>query len=141
MERKIDCVVRILDVDHYAFDEDVVAEMNKGAQSKDLNVLFDYPGIGGGAQDLFHGLIVVTVELFGAVGTAVVVEAVKYAFQVFIEKYKRKRYKRKPAVVITCGEKEIVVDYKFDLTQKQKDKLVDASVDAVMKLIEQEKAS
>lgn len=137
MDRKIDFVVKIYDVDNYYFNDEVMTEMNESATSRELKVLYDYPHIGGGAEEVFTGIIAVAVNFATSVASGLVVEAVKYAFQVFVEKYKKKSGKKNPAVMIFYGEKEIILDYSFELTDEQKDKLVDASVEVMKELVEQ----
>ena len=123
------CRIVIYDVDEYFLDDKMLEEMNNYLHQKNIKAYFDYPRIGGGAEVIFHQLIAIGVEVVNGIGINALYDILKYSLTVISNK--TKHLKEKPALFIECNEQFLKVTYGFELTDEQKDKIVQESLEFI----------
>lgn len=79
-------------------------------------------------------VILVLIEIGRNIGYNAVYDAVKYALGKLVAVFAGKKRKAETKMEIACGDKRYSVSFNFELTEEQKDKLVDA---AAKKLLEE----
>ena len=124
------CRIAIYDVDEYFLDDKMLEEMNNFLLQKKVKAYFDYPHIGGGAEAIFHELIVIGIDTINAIGVAALYDILKYSFNVISAK--TKSLQKKPALFIEHNGESLKLDYGFDLTDEQKEKVVDAALKFIL---------
>ena len=125
--------ITLFDIDEYFLNDRVLEEMNLYLSENNIEARFDYPHIGGGAQDLYHEVIVIGLTFAQGVGVNALYDILKYVYSVITQKIKFHK-NQKPALYIELCDKHIKLDYGFDLTDTQKDEIVHNSIEMLKDL-------
>lgn len=128
-----DGCITIYDIDRYFFDDEALEKMNNHLIQKNVNAYFDYPHIGGGAQDSFHQMIIIAIEIFRNIGSNAIYDIIKYTLSTIWNKIENS--KDKPTLYIECNNLHIELDYGFDLTDEQKDMVIEKSLNFIQENI------
>ena len=118
--------ITIYDIDGYFLDDATLKEMNNYLLQQKITACFEYPRIGGGAEEIYRQLIAIGVDFIVGIGVNVLYDILKYTFSLIANK--TKHMKEKPTLFIECNEQFLKIDYGFELTDEQKDKVIDESL-------------
>ncbi len=114
--------ITIYDIDGYFLDDKVLKEMNNYLIQKNFDAYFDYPHIGGGAEEIFHEMIIIGIEIVRNIGINALYDTLKYALTTVLNKVKH--IDKKPAILIECNDAYLKLEYGFELNDEQKDMVV-----------------
>lgn len=135
--------ILVFDLQEYFFNDKIIKKMNTFLKKKNIDFLYDYPHIGGDL-DPFANVIIITLPiLIQSLSFDALYDVLRHLTllifkKITSKKIKRRKMKEKPTIYFEYRDECIQMDFDFNLTKKQKDKIIDTLCESVQEMIKRE---
>ena len=136
--------ILIYDSQKYFFNDGTIRRMNSYLKKKNIDLLYDYPHIGGDLNSFANVIIITLPILMQNLAFDAIYDILRHLIllifqKVTARKVKKRKMEDKPTVYFEYQEEYIKMDFDFDLTEEQQDKIVDTVCNAIQEMIKRKK--